>query len=211
MVCVRFTDTESAVQAFAWFTYDTEEPVAYAATQDTDDEEQTILDAACGAMRLRANLCAEMQEKENASAAAGWSVRAVARTAHPEVLSRGGPLGWAAVIEVDNEDSDDFDDDVDAPGITNEQRVLFASFESARRDLAGGQLMATERQALSERRATSQRTARKTAHKGNRAAAWGVDEEDDLMQRVELAVVRGQHRWETCEAATFRRRRRWRK
>jgi hypothetical protein len=41
------------------------------------------------------------------------------------------------LVEVDEEDSDDFDEDEDALGVTDEQRALLASFESARRDQAG--------------------------------------------------------------------------
>jgi Zn-dependent M32 family carboxypeptidase len=108
--------------------------------------------------------------------------------------------------EVNNEDSDDFDDDKNAPEVTDEQHALLASFESACRDPAGQHLMATKRQALSKRRATAQRTTYEIAHKGNRAmaAAWGIDEDDDdLMQRAVVAVVRKQHRREAHEAATF--------
>jgi hypothetical protein len=45
--------------------------------------------------------------------------------------------------EVDDEDSDldDFDKEEDAPGVTDEQRALLASFETAHRDQAGRQLM----------------------------------------------------------------------
>jgi hypothetical protein len=107
------------------------------------------------------------------------------------------PLGWAPITEmldeVNNEDSDDFDDDKNALDVTDEHHALLASFESTRCDPAGQHLMATKRQALSERRATAQRTTHETAHKGNwvMAAAWGIDEDDDdLMQRAVVAVVR---------------------
>jgi hypothetical protein len=105
------------------------------------------------------------------------------------------PPRWAPVtevlVEVDEEDSDNFDEDEDALGVTDEQRALLASFESARRDQAGRQLMVAERQALSERRATTQNNACETTHKGNRAAtaAWGDDKDDDLMHRAVVAVV----------------------
>jgi hypothetical protein len=52
--------------------------------------------------------------------------------------------------EVNNEDSNDFDDDKNAPEVTDEQHALLASFESACRDPAGQHLMATKRQALSK-------------------------------------------------------------
>jgi hypothetical protein len=111
-------------------------------------------------MRIRANLYAELQEEANAYR---WSIRAgggVGRDA-----AHGWPLGWAPVTEdmlykVDNEESNDFtyfDDDRDASGVTDEQALL-VSFESACRDQAGRQLMAAERQALSDRKAMVQRT-----------------------------------------------------
>jgi hypothetical protein len=59
----RFPDNEGAAQAFARFTYDTGETAAYAAGQDTSDEEQTILDAAHRATRLSADLCVEMRKE----------------------------------------------------------------------------------------------------------------------------------------------------
>jgi hypothetical protein len=143
MARIRFIDNEPAVQAFARFTYDAEEIAAYAPNQDADDEEHVVPDAACGAMQLPANLCAELREEASASVAAYRSARAVAR-AHAEVLHANGPLGWAPIAEVldkvDNEDSDDlndFDDEEDDPGVTSKQRTFLASFETARRDGRG--------------------------------------------------------------------------
>jgi hypothetical protein len=78
--------------------------------------------------------------------------------------------------EVDDESDDftDFDDEEDAPDVTKEQRTLVASFETARRDRAGQQLMAAEWQAHREVKDMAQRAARVEAHRGNRAAlaAW---------------------------------------
>jgi hypothetical protein len=70
MACARFPGNESATQAFARFTYDADETAAYAATMDTDDEEQAVLDAARGATQVRANLCAELWEEASVSAPA---------------------------------------------------------------------------------------------------------------------------------------------
>jgi hypothetical protein len=68
-----------------------------------------------------------------------------------------GPPGWATVTEVlnevDDDESDDFadfDEEEDAPDVTEEQWALVALSETIRRDRAGQQLMATERQAQCE-------------------------------------------------------------
>jgi hypothetical protein len=52
--------------------------------------------------------------------------------------------------------------DKDAPSVTDEPWGLLASFETACHDQAGWQLMATERQALSDRRALTLRFARES-------------------------------------------------
>jgi hypothetical protein len=118
-----------------------EETTAYAAT--TADKEQTVLNVACGAAQLRADLCAELWDKASASVATGRSARAVARAAHAKVLHANMPPGWVPVTEVldevDNDESDDFtefDDEEDASDVSKEQRALVASFETARRDRA---------------------------------------------------------------------------
>jgi hypothetical protein len=108
--------------------------------------------------------------------------------------------------KVDNDESNDFvdfDDEDDAPDVTEEQRALVASFETARRDRAGQQLMAVERQAQCEVRDMAQHVARVEAHQGNRAAlaAWGTDDDMDLINRVAVATVRAQHRQEARETA----------
>jgi hypothetical protein len=58
-----------------------------------------------------------------------------------------------------------------------------------------------ERQVLFDKRDTVQHTTRETAHRGNRAVAWGGDEDEDLIQRATVAMVREQHRREACELA----------
>jgi hypothetical protein len=73
MACARFPGNESAVQAFARFTYDADETAAYAATMDTDDKEQAVLDTARGAAQVRANLCAELWEEASVSVSASSS------------------------------------------------------------------------------------------------------------------------------------------
>jgi hypothetical protein len=122
MVHTRFPDIEPTAQAFARFMYDTGETVAYAAaTLDTDNEEQAILDVARGAAQLRGELCAELRDK--ATAAEGRSARVVARATHAEVLHANGPLGWATSAEVLNEVNDDESADFadeDAPDPTDE-------------------------------------------------------------------------------------------
>jgi hypothetical protein len=55
-----------------------EETAAYAATQDTDDEDQAILDAARGAAQLRGEFCIELRDEATASASA--TARRSART-----------------------------------------------------------------------------------------------------------------------------------
>jgi hypothetical protein len=117
------------VQAFVWFTYDTEETAAYAAFHDADEEERVVLNTARGAPQL----CAELRDEATASAAAGRSTRAVARVAQAEVLHVNGPPGWVSTIEVldevDDDESDDFgdfDDEEDAPDVIEEQRALMA-------------------------------------------------------------------------------------
>jgi hypothetical protein len=49
--------------------------------------------------------------------------------------------------------------------------------------------MAAERQALSDRNAMAQRTARERAHMRNRTTEWGADEDKDFMQRATVAMV----------------------
>jgi hypothetical protein len=68
--------------------YDAKETAAYAATMDIEDEEQAVLDAACGAAQVHANLCAELREEAStfasasaSSSVAGRSAKAVARAA----------------------------------------------------------------------------------------------------------------------------------
>jgi peptidoglycan/xylan/chitin deacetylase (PgdA/CDA1 family) len=68
MACARFPGHESAAQAFARFTYDADETAAYAATMDTDDKEQAVLDAARGAAQVRAELWEEASVSVSASA-----------------------------------------------------------------------------------------------------------------------------------------------
>jgi hypothetical protein len=181
-----------------------------AATMDVDDEEQAVLDAAGGATQVRANLCAELREE--ASASAGRSARAVARAAHTDVLHANGPPGWANVTEVlnevDNDESDDFADFADkedAPDISEEQQALVALFETAHRDRAAQQLMAAERQAHREARDMAHRALGVKAHRGNRAAmaAWGTGEDMDLMNRVAVATMLAHHRQEARETATI--------
>jgi hypothetical protein len=60
---------------------------------NTDDEEQTVLDAARGAAQLRADICAELRYRTSSSVAAGRSARAVALAAHAEVLHENRPPG----------------------------------------------------------------------------------------------------------------------
>jgi ABC-type nitrate/sulfonate/bicarbonate transport system substrate-binding protein len=97
----------------------------YATTQDADDKEQAVLDAAHGA----AQLCTELRDEASASAsaAAGRSARAVAWAAHTNVLYANGPRGWAPIAEVldevdDDESNDfsDFDDKEDSSSVTEE-------------------------------------------------------------------------------------------
>jgi hypothetical protein len=109
MAHTRFPGNEPAAQAFARFTYDAKETVAYATTMDADDEERAILDAARGVAEVRGNLCAELREEASvsASATAGRYARAVERPAHAEVLHANGSLRWATVAEVLDEVDDD--------------------------------------------------------------------------------------------------------
>jgi hypothetical protein len=68
-----------------------------------------------------------------------------ARAAHADVLHAG------TLEEYDDDGSDDFgnfNDEKDALGVTDEQRALLESFETARRDEAPRRLMAAKRQAL---------------------------------------------------------------
>jgi hypothetical protein len=60
MASAWFLGNEPAVQAFVRFAYDAEKTMAYAATMDSDDKEQAILDAARRAMQVCANICAEL-------------------------------------------------------------------------------------------------------------------------------------------------------
>jgi hypothetical protein len=149
MARVRFPGNEPAGQAFAQFTYDTEEMAAYAAAQDADDDEQFVLDAARRAAQLRAELYSELRDEASASATAcasaatGWSARAVARAVDAEVLHTNGPPGWTTNAEVlykvDDDESDDFadfDDEEDTPDVTEEQRTIVALFKTAHRDRA---------------------------------------------------------------------------
>jgi hypothetical protein len=121
MALAQFPGDEPAAQAFERATYGAEETAAYAATQDTDNKDHSILDAARGAAQLRGELCAELRDEAttSASAAAGRSARAVAWAAHADVLHANGPPSWATSSEVldevdDDDESDDFanfDDD----------------------------------------------------------------------------------------------------
>jgi hypothetical protein len=74
----------------------------YATAQDADDEEQAVLDVACGAAHLRADLFVELWDKASASASAAAcrSARAMARVVHTEVLHANGPPGWAPIAEL---------------------------------------------------------------------------------------------------------------
>jgi hypothetical protein len=68
-----------------------------------------------------------------------------ARAAHADVLHAG------TLEEYDDDGSDDFgnfNDEKDALGVTDEQRALLESLETARRDEAPRLLMASKRQAL---------------------------------------------------------------
>jgi hypothetical protein len=55
-----------------------------------------------------------------------------------------------------------------------------------------------------DRRSTARRTTRETAHRGNQAAAWGGDKDEDLIHRATVAMVREQHLREACELAAVR-------
>jgi hypothetical protein len=58
MARARFPDSRGAAHAFACFTYDMEETTVYATGQDTDDEEQVVLNTASAVTPLRADLYA---------------------------------------------------------------------------------------------------------------------------------------------------------
>jgi hypothetical protein len=71
MARARFPGDEPAAQVFVRDAYDAEETAAYVAAQDTDDEQQAVLDAARGAAQLRDELFAELRGEATACAAAG--------------------------------------------------------------------------------------------------------------------------------------------
>jgi hypothetical protein len=88
---------------------------------------------------------------------------------------------------------DNLDDDEDAHAVSDEQRALLVSFESARRHAMAQQLMAAKWHAASNARAVAQRITRYSARRGNQAQ---IDH-----QRGFLAMVEAQQR-RKAKAAT---------
>jgi hypothetical protein len=84
--------------------------------------------------------------------------------------------------EKDKAFMDNLDDDEDAHAVSDEQRALLVSFESARRHATVQQLMAAKRHAASNARAAAQRIARYSARRGNQAQ---IDHQRGFVAMVE--------------------------
>jgi hypothetical protein len=147
------------MHAFGRFTYDAKETAAYAADQDAADKEQLGTDVS-PKPRRPARHVPDLAAEERAARASPF-------------LPPLGPAGWVeapiteAMLDEDNEGFVDFHGEKDAPGINNKQRALLAMFETAHCDQASWQLMAAERDALSDRRATMLCSTHERAYRGN--------------------------------------------